>query len=146
MALTLLIKLLKQFEGCELNAYQDIVGVWTIGYGETKNVKKGDVWTQAQADQTLETRAIEFMHGVLKLCPALADESPNKLAACTSLAYNIGLGAFGTSTVCKKTKSMEYESAANAFLLWCKAGGKVVRGLENRRRIERATYLNEGVL
>ena len=141
MALDLLIKMLKQFEGCRLTAYQDVAGIWTIGYGETLGVKQGMVWTQAKADAELSKRAADFLAQTIAACPSLANESAERQAACASLAYNIGVGAFKTSTACRKTASKEYESAANAFLLWCKAGGKFVQGLENRRRKERAVYL-----
>ena len=64
---------------------------WTIGWGETKGVKQGDVWTQEEADSRLAVRTQEFMSGVVKASPKLGKASPEKLAAVTSLAYNIGL-------------------------------------------------------
>jgi len=140
-ALEILIALLKRFEGCRLRAYQDIVGVWTIGYGETLGVKAGDTWTQEKADSELRSRAGQFLLATLKRCPQLAKEPPARQAACASLAYNIGVGAFGASTVCRKTKVRDYAGAADSFLLWDKAGGRVVRGLHLRREVERLNYL-----
>lgn len=139
--LVLAIKLIMGFEGCRLRAYQDIVGVWTIGWGETAGVKPGDVWTQEQADERLRARVGFFMLETMRKCPQLFLEPPERAAACTSLAYNIGLGAFGASTVCRKTKYQDFEGAARAFLLWNKAGGKAVRGLTIRRQAEAAVYL-----
>ena len=104
-ALEILIGLLRRFEGCRLKAYQDIVGVWTIGYGETLGVKEGDVWTQEYAEARLRERAAQFLTAVLIRCPRLLVESENKKAACASLAYNIGVGAFAASSVCRKTNS-----------------------------------------
>lgn len=121
---------------------------WTIGYGETKGVKQGDVCTQEEADSRLETRVREFMEGVIKACPQLAKESRGKIAACTSLAYNIGLANFASSSVCRDTQAKNYEKAANDFLLWNKvhSNGKLVvsDGLTKRRQIERDLYLSKG--
>ncbi len=142
-ALQTLIGLLKQFEGCKLEAYQDIVGIWTIGWGETKGVVKGLKWTQEKADSELAIRAQEFLENVLKACPELSKLSTNKQAACASLAYNIGVGAFARSTVCRMIKAGNLHNAAEAFLMWSKAGGKVVKGLDNRRRIEREVFLKD---
>jgi lysozyme len=140
-ALDLLVSLLKKFEGLRLVAYQDIVGVWTIGYGETLGVKEGDVWTLEWANTQLKTRAGYFLAATLNKCPQLLLESPERQAACASLAYNIGVGAFGASSVCRKTKRCDYAGAADSFLLWTKAGGKSISGLVKRRKLEREVYL-----
>jgi len=157
-ALELALALVKKGEGCHLTAYPDPKwhGVkrtpenwsqwgkpWTNGWGETEGVKEGDVWTQERADVTLERRVAYFLLGVVKSCPQLHLEPPSRIAACTSLAYNIGLTAFAASTVCARTKRCDFEGAANAFLLWNKAGGKVMRGLTLRRERERAVYLGQ---
>ncbi len=142
-ALDIALAMVKRFEGCRLNAYRDIVGVLTIGYGETLNVHAGMAWTQEQADSTLKRRLAYFLAGIIKRCPQLQYETDNRIAACLSLAYNIGLGAFGASSVCRHTKRKEYTAAANSFLLWDKAGGKKVRGLTIRRTLERKHYLGE---
>jgi len=142
--LEMAIEIIKVFEGCRLNAYKCPAGVWTIGWGETQGVKQGDVWTQQQADTTLQRRVLQFMNQTLEKCPQLFAELPNRLAACTSLAYNIGIGAFGASSVCRLTGRREYRQAADSFLLWNKAGGKVLRGLTLRREAERKLYLQEG--
>lgn len=140
-SVALAVSVIKQFEGCRLAAYLDIVGVPTIGYGETRGVRIGDVWTQAKADSELEKRVAEFMEGLIKDCPQLATLSDNKMAACTSLAYNIGLRGFSTSTVKRKILAGDIQGAADAFLMWNRAGGKVVQGLVNRRKQERLLFL-----
>jgi Phage-related lysozyme (muraminidase) len=104
-------------------------------------VVEGMVWTQEEADRRLARRMIYFMTGVLKKCPRLVGEPSGRLAACTSLAYNIGLGAFRGSGVASKTLRKEWEGAANSFLLWNKAGGRVMKGLSKRRAAERKLYL-----
>lgn len=126
-------------EGCRLKAYRDIVGVWTCGWGETRGVTAGMVWTQQQADERFCESLTEFAEGVRKLCTNAP--SDNELGAMVSLAYNIGLAGFARSTVLKKHNAGDYQSAARAFALWNKAGGQVVRGLTLRRAKESAMYL-----
>lgn len=138
-ALSLLVKLLKVFEGCRLKAYQDIVGVWTICFGSTKGVGPGMVKTQSECDALLSTEATVFMLKVLKLCPNLA-RYPHRLAACTSMAYNCGLGSFQASTLRRKCRRGEWGSAGPEFNKWTRAGGKVVRGLVLRRQAERQVF------
>lgn len=135
------IKLIKGFEGCKLKAYKCPAGIWTIGWGETLGVNEGDVWTQEHADHVLRQRVGQFMLATLKRCPQLHIEPPQRLSACTSLSYNIGVGAFAACSVSRKTGRRDYEGAANSFLLWNKAGGRVLRGLTLRRQAERSTYL-----
>ncbi|KQW87356.1 hypothetical protein ASC94_28655 [Massilia sp. Root418] len=140
-ALPLALDLIRRFEGCRLRAYRDLVGVWTIGWGETLGVAEGMVWSQRQADAELERRVAQFLLGVFKRCPALHLEPPQRAAACVSLAYNIGLGAFGASSVCRKTMAQDLAGAAESFLLWDKAGGRRVAGLARRREAERTLFL-----
>jgi lysozyme len=127
-------------EGCRLKAYQDIVGVWTIGYGETLGVHEGMEWTAEYAVSRLRLRVARFMAAVQKYCPTLSNR-PNSLVAATSLAYNIGVGAFRASSVCRLSNRREWQRAADSFLLWNKAKGRVVAGLDHRRRLERQLFL-----
>lgn len=136
-----LFKLVSRFEGCRLTAYRDIVGIWTIGWGETLGVTEGMVWTQQQADDRLRARLLQFLMAAYKKCPQLWLEPNYRVIACTSLAYNIGIGAFGASSVCRATYRCEYAAAGDAFLLWDKAGGRKIRGLTLRRQQERTVYL-----
>lgn len=140
-ALAILAKLLLFFEALRLKAYQDCVGVWTIGVGETQGVRKGMVWTRDYALLRLNIRALEFLNAVLDACPQLVKEPPLRWAACGSLAYNIGKAGFRASSVCRLTKSREYARAAQCFMLWNKAGGKVNKGLTFRRGRESEYYL-----
>lgn len=135
-----LVAAIKRFEGCKLAAYRCPAGVWTIGYGETLGVKEGDVWTQEQADARLRVRAGQFLLAVLKRCPRLHLEPPERWVACVDLAYNIGVGAFAASSVSRKTMRGEFDQAAESFLLWNKAGGRVLKGLTIRRKWDRGTY------
>lgn len=116
---------------------------WTIGYGETAGVVEGMVWSKEQAELRLIRRLVGFAQGVLKRCPQLHLEPDARLAACLSLAYNIGGGAFGASSVRRKTTRREYRGAADSFQLWNKAQGRVMAGLTIRRLLERDLYLGK---
>jgi len=115
---------------------------WSLGYGETQGVKQGDVWTLEEATSRLEARVRGFMQGVLKAAPKLSKASPTRVAAVTSLAYNIGLEAFAKSTCCKKIGTDEHVAAAEALLLFNKAGGRVLPGLIARRKVEKDLYMS----
>lgn len=137
------LKIIREFEGCRLKAYRCSAGVWTIGWGQTAGIKEGMAWTQAQADSNLANSVKTCMQAVLRACPQLKEETDNRIAACTSLAYNIGNKGFAGSSVCRHTQNREYSKAADAFLLWNKADGKVLAGLARRREAERKLYLGE---
>lgn len=140
--LNYLVILVGRFEGCQLKAYRCPAGIPTIGYGETLGVKMGDVWTQEQADRVLRQRLGYFLLQVLAKCPVLHLEPPGRMVASTSLAYNIGLGAFGASSVSRYSNQEQWELAAKSFLLWTKGGGRVLPGLVTRRKAEVAVYLS----
>lgn len=148
-ALPVALKLIKLSEGCKLTAYQDGGGVWTCGWGETLGVTKYTKYTQQEADQRLETRTLGFMNAVLKYSPKLLEHSPEKLAACTSLCYNIGEGdvakkidGYSTSSVCRYIAQDNMQAAADSFKLWNKDNGVVVQGLVNRRKREADLFLS----
>lgn len=119
---------------------------WTIGFGETQGITHSMEWTQEQAVEALEKRVEEFMAGVLKSAPKLIKGSPERIAACTSLAYNIGTTAFKDSTVAKMIEADNHTAAAAAFLLWNKVreNGKLAisHGLDTRRKVESALYIS----
>jgi lysozyme len=134
------INLIKQFEGCRLEAYQDIVGVWTIGYGSTKDVYPGLVITQEEAEDTLVERlADEFEPGVMSAI-GNAPTTQNQFDAMISLAWNIGVGAFKRSSLARCHKAGYYDAAANMFKAYSHAGGKFVPALQIRRAAEEALY------
>ena len=134
------LALIKEFEGCRLDAYLCPAGVPTIGYGITKGVKLGQHISQGEADEMLLEEVENFALGVEKLI-GTAKTSENQFSAMVALAYNIGLGAFGGSTVLKRHKIGNPVGAANAFLMWTKGGGKILPGLMRRREAERKLYL-----
>jgi lysozyme len=138
--LELCIPLVQRFEGCRLDAYQDAVGVWTIGWGSTgPNVREGVTWTQVQADDDLSRRLrFEFAPGVLKALHR--PYTPAQLAAMVSLAYNIGVTAFAGSTLVRLFNLGDTVGAESQFSRWNKACGKVLQGLVSRRAAEAALF------
>jgi lysozyme len=138
-------------EGCRLRAYQDIVGVWTIGWGQTAGVTPDMVWTQAEADADLCQRLTELAIEV-KSC-LTQPANPYELAAMLSLADNIGMGwkghkkpkgakdGFRQSSVLRNHNRRDKQAASRAFALWNKADGQVRNGLVARRAREATLYL-----
>jgi len=140
-------KIIAKFEGLRLRAYKDSGGIWTIGYGTTINpetglpIKQGDVITKAKALEWLKITTASVEGRVKALIKRPVTE--NQLAALTSLAYNIGLGAFSRSTLLRKLNAGESTNAVAAeFLRWNKVAGKEVPGLTNRRKLEAELYLS----
>ena len=121
-------------EGFVGRAYQDIVGVWTIGFGTTEGVKPGDRIEPVQALQRKMADVRKF-EGALNRCVAVPLHQ-YEYDAFLSLAYNIGPGAFCGSTLVKKLNASDYAGACAEILRWDKAGGRVVQGLVNRREAE----------
>lgn len=125
-----------------LVAYRDIVGIPTICDGETEGVTMGMVETVEGCKARNEAALIRHAEPVLACTPTLRGH-PNQLAAAISLAYNIGTGAWCRSTVDRRFDAGQWRAACDAFLMWNKAGGKVVNGLDRRRRAERDLCLKE---
>jgi lysozyme len=125
------------WEGLRLTAYQDIVGVWTVCYGETRGVQPGDTHTRAECDAMLEREILAFREE-LGGCLTDLDELPVPMqVAFTSWAYNVGTGAACRSTLVRKANADDLAGACAELPRWNRAGGRVVRGLTNRRIAER---------
>jgi lysozyme len=135
------VKLITDFEGFRATAYQDVVGVWTVGYGFTKGVKKGDKITRAQADARLREELVEYEQGVWRACRIPPNQ--NQFDALVCFAFNVGVAGMTKSSVIKAHNRGDYIAAARAFGLWNKAGGKVWPGLTRRRAAEAALYLEQ---
>ena len=139
------IDLICSFEGLRLTAYDDGVGVWTIGFGTIKypngvRVKRGDSCTLEQAKSYMKYDLIEFEHTVNSLVKVPLNQ--NQFDALVSLTYNIGSGAFKSSTLLKKLNLSDYKGAAEQFDVWVNAGGKRMQGLANRRAKEKSLFLS----
>ncbi len=138
------INIIKDFEGYMSKAYDDGVGVMTIGWGTTlypdgTKVKKGDTCTKEQAEYYLKSDLKEFENTVNTVVTAALTQ--NQFDALVSLCYNIGSGAFSKSTLVKKLNGNKTQDAADQFLVWNKGGGKVMQGLVKRRARERELFL-----
>ena len=140
------IDLISSFEDTRFEAYDDGVGVWTIGIGTTvypngTKVKKGDSCTLDQAKSYFSHDLKRFEASVNNLVKVPL--SQNQFDALVSLVYNIGSGNFASSTLLKKLNAKDYAGAAEQFPRWNKGGGKVMKGLVRRRDAERALFLKK---
>lgn len=139
------LQLIKDFEGLELAAYPDPAtggDPWTIGYGHTgPEVKRGLTIDTAQADALLRQDLAKFETVVNKELKDIK-VTQNQFDACVSFTYNCGPANFQSSTLLKKLKAGETLAAADEFLRWNKAAGKVMAGLTRRRTAERELFLD----
>lgn len=133
-----------QFEGFVGEVYLDAVGVETIGYGETRRdvieQSRASGISQQEALDLLKRRVQEFADAVAKSITNPAALTPNRHEALTSLAYNIGVGAFQESTACKRFNAGNFDGVPEAIGWWNKGGGRVLAGLARRRAAECALF------
>ncbi len=142
------LDLIKRWEGLRLTAYQDSVGVWTIGYGHTAEAgppapKAGMKITEQEAADILARDLGQYERAVTKAVSIVP--SANQFAAMVSLCYNIGPTNFAKSSVVRLLNVGQPREAADAFLLWNKAGGKVLKGLTARRENEKKLFLTRSM-
>ena len=141
------LDMIKKYEGFRSKAYQDVVGVWTIGYGNTfypdgTKVKEGDKIDAVEAEKLLRKIVEDFAKKV-------TDEIRVQLTDCqfgalVSFTYNVGIGAFRRSTLLRKVNTdPENPEIRNEFAKWVKAGGKVFPGLVKRRKEEANFYFKQ---
>lgn len=137
--------LIKRWEGLRLDAYQDVAGLWTIGYGHL--IKPGERYhpygpvtriTEAEADALLDTDMFSARAAVDRAITRPMTEGER--AAMVSLAFNIGGTAFQNSTLARKFNAGDTAGAAAEFARWNRAGGSVVQGLINRRAAEQEVF------
>ena len=162
--------MMHKYEGYKNRPYLCPAHIWTIGYGHVlyqeqirlpmmrpEGKTKADipmirseyplkpednrVWTKQETDDLFASDVASFERGVLRLVPGCAGHQ-GRFDALVSFSYNVGLGNLQRSTVRIKANRGEWEEAADALLLWNKAGGKVFVGLDRRRKEERAFFLS----
>lgn len=133
------LDLIENAEGLHLRAYQDGIGVWTIGYGHTRGVRPGMVITAADAQAYLRSDIATAERGVNTL--VTVDINQNQFDALVDFTFNLGSGALAGSTLLRRLNDGDYEGAANEFGLWVYAGGKIEPGLVRRRSAEKALFL-----
>lgn len=133
------VPLVARWEGLRTEAYLDTIAdppVWTICYGETQDVRPGEVRTEQECENGLRHGLRIYWHryrGHVADPRVLAPESD---AALTSLTWNIGVGAIGRSTAMRRLNAGDVAGACEALTWWNKAGSRVIRGLVNRRQDE----------
>lgn len=132
------LAVIKYFESCSLNAYPDPGtggAPWTIGWGHTgRDVVKGVVWTQAQADAVLLTDLDKFEKGVSSLVSIELKQGQFDALVC--FVFNVGLKALENSTLLEMVNNKRFDQALAQFARWNKAGGRVMKGLIRRRAAE----------
>ena len=129
------LKMTEQFEACRLDAYQDIKGIWTVGYGHTgPDVYPGLSITPLEAEQFLLNDIQNAVNCVNSLVTVPLTQG--EFDALTDFAFNCGSGAFAGSTMLRLLNAGDYQGAAGQFDLWDHAGGQVVAGLLRRRDAE----------
>jgi lysozyme len=140
-------QLIADFEGFRAHPYRDAVGVWTIGYGSTKGVGPNtNPVTRTQAlKRMMDEVDATYGAAVDKLnTSARLSLNQNQFDALTSFVYNVGPGGIGPdTTVGKRLRAHDFDGAADALLMWNKAGGRVLAGLTRRRSAERALFLSK---
>lgn len=124
---------IKHYEGYSATPYRDVIGKLTVCYGET-NVRMRR-YSRAECDAMLNGHAAEYGAAVAKRNPSLVGH-PWQWAAATSLAYNIGVANYVRSTVARLFDAGRWRDACNHFKDWKYAGGRVNKGLVNRRQDE----------
>ena len=152
------LNMIKHHEGVRTKPYQCPALLWTVGVGhvidpnharvpmaERKALPIPDGWNRIlsmeEVDQILQKDLQRFVSGVIRLCPATVNNQSH-LDALTSFAFNVGLGNLQKSSIRMKYNRGDYEGAAEGLLEWNKAGGKVLKGLDNRRKDEKALFLS----
>ena len=128
------IELIKDFEGRRLVAYQDSVGVWTIGYGHTKTAHEGRLIIKSTADRLLAEDLAEFEKYVEEYVTVTLTQ--NQFDALVSWTFNLGPGNLQESTMLRKLNQGLYTEVPDEMRRWNKAGGEVLKGLVRRREAE----------
>lgn len=141
------LKLIAQFEGCELKAYRCPAGIWSIGYGHTGDDVEPDMTiTEDEAFELLGRDTVKTEKSVSKmLVTQIANGliNQNMFDALVSFAYNCGTGNLQKSTLLKKVKANPFDpSIENEFMRWTKAGGRELPGLVKRRKAEAELYFS----
>jgi GH24 family phage-related lysozyme (muramidase) len=154
------IEMIRHHEGVRVKPYQCPALLWTVGVGrvidpnhikvkleERKNLPIPEGWNRTlsmdEVNKLLEEDLQRFESGVRRLCPD--GLTPGRFGALVSFAFNVGLGNLQRSSLRMKHNRGDFEGAAEAFLDWTKAGGKVLKGLVSRRNDERALYLSNTI-
>jgi len=128
------VDLLTHFEGLRLEAYQDSVGVWTIGYGHTKGVTPSMKITESQANNLLKTELIEYQNYINEMVEVKLSQCQFDALVCW--VYNLGPTNFKSSTLLTLLNQEVKFQIPEQIRRWNRAGGKILKGLVRRREAE----------
>lgn len=149
------VEMIKHHEGVRFKPYRCPAKLWTVGVGHVLYPEQGKlsienrdefllrpeddrVWTKEEVDGILRADLQRFERGVVQLLPIVLTQG--EFDACVSFSFNVGLGTLQRSTFRQKIIRGDKDAAIESLLQYCKAGGKVLRGLENRRKDEAALF------
>lgn len=136
-AAAMLLAYVPMFEGMVLRGYKDPIGIVTACAGHTKTAVLGRAYSRDECNTLLEVDLIEHADGVLRCTPGLRGQT-YPLAAASSFAYNVGVGAYCKSTMARKFNAGDIAGGCAELSRWTRAGGQVLPGLVKRRAVERA--------
>mgnify|MGYP003638022248 CR=1 FL=1 len=134
------IELIKKFEGCETTAYQDSVGVWTIGFGHTKGVQEGQSCSMQDAETMLSEEMDEYEGYINSMVDV--DLNQNEFDSLVAWVYNLGPTNLRESTLLKILNAGDKDGIPEQINRWNRAGGKILQGLVRRRQAESLMFQN----
>jgi len=150
--LTAALQMIKQFEGCHLEAYPDPLSggePWTIGYGTTRyqdgrRVERGDKINAIEADMLLRQEVDRIADKLSSSVPHWREMATEQKCALISFAYNLGSGFYGSAgfeTITARLRDREWSKVPDALLLYRNPGTNVEAGLKRRREAEGSLWL-----
>ena len=138
------IAAIKDFEGFRPRAYEDVVGVWTVGYGMATGTKPDDITTEFQADQVLRARLQTIAAFLTRAWPPTRPMmTQGQCDALADFAFNLGVNALRNSTLWREVQLGNLVAASEEFPKWCHAGGVELEALQKRRAVELAWFIEE---
>ena len=134
------LELIKKFEGCETTAYQDSVGVWTIGFGHTKEVEEGQTCSIEDAESMLADEMDEYEGYINNMVKV--DLQQHEFDSLVAWVYNLGPTNLGESTMLKVLNGGQFDRVPDEMNRWTRAGGEILEGLVRRRQAESLMFQN----
>ena len=134
------LELIKKFEVCETSAYQDSVGVWTIGFGHTKGVEEGQTCSIEDAESMLADEMDEYEGYINNMVKV--DLQQHEFDALVAWVYNLGPTNLGESTMLKVLNGGQFDRVPDEMNRWTRAGGEILEGLVRRRQAESLMFQN----
>ena len=134
------LELIKKFEGCETCAYQDSVGVWTIGFGHTKGVEEGQTCSIEDAESMLADEMDEYEGYINNMVKVELQQ--HEFDSLVAWVYNLGPTNLGESTMLKVLNGGQFDRVPDEMNRWTRAGGEILEGLVRRRQAESLMFQN----